>query len=75
MNAVALSCRGRRPRLVQRIGELQYARAMNYLVVANGDIRDPAKRTGIVLVSRRQQNGEARLTKTAPDVFQHIALE
>src|SRR5438105_5724984 len=75
MDTVALPRRRGSSKLVKPIHHLQYARTMKNLIVANGDIGNPAKRTGVFLVNWRQQNREARLTKTTPHVFEHVALE
>src|SRR5207248_3890317 len=74
-DTVTLPSRGRSPSLVQCDRDLEYARTMSNFVVANGDIGDPANRTSVVLIGRRQQNCKAALTKTTPNIFEHIALE
>ena len=75
MDTVTLSSRGGGPKPVQRDCDLQYAATMSNFVVANGDVGDAAERTGIVLVGWCQQNCKAALTKTTPNIFEHVALE
>src|ERR1700722_354882 len=75
VNTIATTS-ARRSARVRNSGAHHHAvRRVADMAETNGHIRSPAKRALIILILRREQNGESRLREPTPDIFENIVFE